>query len=240
MARARYDDVADFYVDGWPDVVEDPASVALLGLLGDVDGARVLDVACGHGRISRELAGRGAGVVGVDVSGALIAKAESIEVERPLGIRYVNADIGGIDALDAASFDAVTCNFGLSDIDDLDACLGAVARALRPGGRFVFAILHPCFAGAGDVSGSWPSAGRYHDEGWWSADGALSTLRRQVGANHRTLSTYMTALLRYGLQLDAMVEPEPVEAWARTRPEAARFPVFLVVRCVRSPEARPH
>lgn len=233
MTRARYDDVADFYTEGWRDAIEDPASVALLDLVGDVDGAHVLDVACGHGRVTRELARRGADVVGVDVSGVLIAKAEVLEAERPLGIRYVHADISRTDALDPGAFDAATCNFGLSDIDDLDGCVMAVARALRRGGRFVFAILHPCFAGAGDVSGSWPSTGRYHDEGRWSADGSLSTLRRQVGANHRTLSTYLNTLLRHGLRPDKLVEPKPAEVWAETSPEAARLPVFLVVRCVR-------
>jgi SAM-dependent methyltransferase len=195
----------------------------------------VLDLACGHGRITRELARRGADVTGVDVSAALLARARAREDEQPLGIRYVHADVASVaDALDGDVFDAVTCNFGLSDIDDLDGCLRTVTRSLRPGGRFVFAILHPCFAGGGDVSGSWPSTGRYADEGWWSADGERSTLRRQVGANHRRLSTYMNALVRSGLAIDALSEPAPAEAWASARPDVARLPVFLVGRCVRS------
>lgn len=232
--EARYDAVADFYADGWPDAVDDPASVGLLDLLGDVAGAQVLDVACGHGRISRELARRGAHVVGVDVSAALLAKAEALEAAAPFGIRYVHADISAVPPLEAAAFDAVTCNFGLSDIDDLDGCLAAVARALRPGGRFVFAVLHPCFAGGGDVSGSWPATGGYADEGRWTADGERSTLRRQVGANHRMLSTYVNALVRAGLSIDKLAEPTPAESWATARPEVARLPVFLVGRCLRA------
>ena len=60
MARARYDQAADFYVDGWPDAYEDPASESLLSLLGSVEGLKVLDVACGHGRYTREILRRGA------------------------------------------------------------------------------------------------------------------------------------------------------------------------------------
>jgi cyclopropane fatty-acyl-phospholipid synthase-like methyltransferase len=64
MNQARYDPVADFHVTGF-DSADDPASQALLDLMGLVDGPRVLDIACGHGRISREPARRGAEAVRV-------------------------------------------------------------------------------------------------------------------------------------------------------------------------------
>jgi SAM-dependent methyltransferase len=241
MSEARYDSVADFYEAGWSDRYDDPVTTALFDLLGPVEDRRVLDAACGHGRITRELARRGAQVVGVDISAALIEKAEAAERAEPLGIRYLHADISSTRALDGAGFAAATCSFGLSDIDDLDGAVRTVERVLEPGGSFVFSILHPCFPGGGEVSGSWPSAGRYLDEGWWVADGTRSTLRRQVGANHRTLSTYVDVLRRHGLWLDQVAEPGPPVDWGDE--DAARYPVFLVVRCVtrdgagRSPRA---
>jgi ubiquinone/menaquinone biosynthesis C-methylase UbiE len=235
MVGARYDAIADFYEAGWSDSVDDPASVALLDLLGAVAGLRVLEVACGHGRITRELARHGADVVGVDISAALIRKAELAEDEQPLGIRYIHADAASQEWWDGAPFDRVVCNFGLSDIDDLDRTVAGIGRALRQTGCFVFSILHPCFAGGQNVSGAWPPTGRYYDEGWWSADGALSTLRQQVGANHRTLSTYVNILRRNDLWLDEVVEPMPSLEWTAQRADAARFPVFLAARCVRGP-----
>jgi ubiquinone/menaquinone biosynthesis C-methylase UbiE len=153
MPEARYDPIADFYQDGWKDVYDDPVIVSLFELLGPVTDQRVLDVACGHGRITRELARRGAETVGLDVSLVLIERARSIEKEECLGVPYVHADIGSWKSSDS-SFDAVTCCFGLSDIDDLDGSLRAVSGVLRPGGRFVFCVLHPCFVGAEGVSGS--------------------------------------------------------------------------------------
>jgi SAM-dependent methyltransferase len=237
MAEARYDAVADFYVTGF-DAIADPASLALLDLLGPPAGLRVLDVACGHGRITRALAGRGADVTGVDISAALIARAEAAERDQPLGIRYIHADVASGAGLDPATYDAVTCNFGLSDIDDLDRATGSVAAALRAGGCFVFSILHPCFAGARDVSGSWPATGRYYDEGHWIAGDALSVLRQQVGANHRMLSTYLSTFRRHGLWLDHIREPEPEPEWAQKRPGADRGPVYLAARCVKDPQAR--
>jgi SAM-dependent methyltransferase len=230
---ARYDTVADFYATGWPDSYDDSVSEALLAAVGPVDGLRALDVACGHGRMTRELARRGADVVGVDISAALIAKARAAEQERPLGIRYVHEDIASPEHSPLTDFDVVVCSFGLNDIDDLDAALDTISGALRPGGRFVASLLHPCFPGAGDVSGAWPPTRRYYDEGWWLAGGALSSLRRQVGTNHRMLSTYVNALLRHDLRIDHLAEPPPPQQWSGPRAEAARYPVFLAVRCAK-------
>jgi 2-polyprenyl-3-methyl-5-hydroxy-6-metoxy-1,4-benzoquinol methylase len=231
MAGARYDAVADFYAAGF-DSIDDSVSLALLDLLGPVAGLRVLDVACGHGRITRELARRGAAAVGADISGALISKAREAERDQPLGIRYLHADVASPTGLGDARFDAVTCSFGLSDIDRLDQAIGAISAALRPGGRFVFSILHPCFSGGRDISGSWPSAGRYYDEGLWTASGALSTLRRQVGANHRMLSTYLNTLGRHDLWLDQAAEPLPAPEWDQAH-DADRKPVYFAARCLK-------
>jgi SAM-dependent methyltransferase len=174
-------------------------------------------------------------VTGVDLSRALLDKASAQEIAEPLGIRYVLADAAEVPELDDEFFDVAICNFGLSDIDDLDGALATVRRALRVGGSFAFSILHPCFAGTATVAGSWPTDGRYYDEGFWIADGTYSTLRRQVGANHRTLSAYVNALARHGLLITAMNEPTPPAEWENDdRREAARLPVFLVVHCTRS------
>ncbi len=236
MDTARYDQIADGYATEFGSA-DDPVSSAVLAIVGSVAGQRVLDIACGHGRLSRELAGGGARVTGVDISAALVAKARAAESQRSPGITYVVADIARWQPPEPGSFDVVTCNFGLTDIDDLAACAVAVAAALRPGGIFAFGILHPCFAGGRDVSGSWPSGRTYYDEGRWIADGALSTLRRVVGTNHRTLSTYVNTLHAHGLILDQLAEPRPAAGWAASRPDAASFPVFLVARCVKLPSA---
>lgn len=127
-------------------------------------------------------------------------------------------------ALGDGQFDAAACSFGLSDIDDLDAAITAISGALRPRKYFVFSILHPCSAGGKDISGSWPTTGSYYDEGRWTAQDARSTLRRQVGASHRMLSTYLSTLRRHGLWLDLLAEPPPEPDWDQaTMPIASPF-----------------
>jgi SAM-dependent methyltransferase len=238
VPTARYDKVAEFYQSRWPDTYGDPVSVALFDVLGPLRRVRVLDLACGSGRVTRELARRGAEVVGLDLSGVLLDRARAMEDIEPLHITYIQGDAASQSILEGEVFDAVVCSFGLSDIDDLDGSVATVARVLAPAGRFAFSLLHPCFGGGQDVSGSWPSAGSYYDEGWWVAEGALSILRRQVGANHRMLSTYVNTLHRHGLVIDCLIEPRPPDEWRDTRPDAARTPVFLVVRAKPLPAVR--
>ena len=75
----RYDnEIADSYVALLGDTVQDPGTAALLDLLGDVSGMRVLDLPCGEGRVARELARCGAHVVGVDLSTAMLARARRV------------------------------------------------------------------------------------------------------------------------------------------------------------------
>jgi ubiquinone/menaquinone biosynthesis C-methylase UbiE len=229
---ARYDEVADMYATSSPDDYDAEPGASLLQLADPVDGTRVLDLACGHGRFTRELARRGGQVVGLDLSGALLATARRSEEELPLGIEYVHGDAASTPVLEGRRFDLVVSSFGLSDIDDLDGALATVARLLRPGGSFVFSILHPCFPGRPPaVSAAWPAGEGYFGEGWWTSDAALSTLRQKVGANHRTMSTYVNALIGHGLAVERMLEPEPPQDWldAVDLPEA--LPVYLVVRC---------
>jgi ubiquinone/menaquinone biosynthesis C-methylase UbiE len=143
----RYDAIADFYDAAVAGDVRDVGSVALLDFAGDVRGRRVADIACGQGRIARELARRGADVVAVDVSDALLAKALAAGRDDQLGVIYVRADVTVAGALAGETFDGVVCNDGLSDIDDLDGVLATVSRVLKPAAWFVFSILHPCFPG---------------------------------------------------------------------------------------------
>jgi SAM-dependent methyltransferase len=227
---ARYDEIAEFYDERVGDDATDPVAGALFELAGDVQGKRVLDLACGQGRVSRELARRGASVVGADISGALLGRARAVEEREPLGVAYVHTDATSPEALADETFDGVACHFGLSDIDDLRAALDTVFRVLRPGGWFVFSILHPCFPGWGDdAPSSWAPGGGYYREGWWLADNP--GFRGKVGANHRTLATYLNQLVEHGFALEGVAEPEPVGDWLEARPDGDLVPVYLVVRC---------
>jgi ubiquinone/menaquinone biosynthesis C-methylase UbiE len=234
---SRYDEFATFYDEFVGDDLDDSAALALLDLLPDLNGRHVLDLACGHGRLSRELARRGARVVGVDISAVLLEQARARESDEPLGITYFRADATSSRLLDDERFDLVTCHFGLADIDDLRGAVANVARLLVPGGLLVFSIVHPCFPGWGDdAPSSWPPGESYFTEKWWLA--ANSGIRGKVGSTHRMLSTYLNVLREHGLAFDRVLEPRPDADWVRRKnPSDDLVPVFLVARCRRENES---
>ena len=219
---ARYDPIAEFYHQRYK------GTPLLLHYVGDVGGRRVLDIACGYGRAARELARRGAVVTGVDLSRELLDIARQRELDAPLGIAYLQGDCCSPDLLADELFDVITCSEGLADIDDLDGCLRTVARLLRIGGTFSFSIFHPCFPGSGSTAASWPADGGYHHEGWWAPTSPESHpgLRAKVGANHRTLSTYLNAVIRHGLLIAEIAEP--------VHPDFRLLPWQLIARCLRT------
>ena len=90
-------------------------------------GARVLDLACGTGDLSRLGARRGYRMVGADLSAGMLAANGS---STPL----VEADASRLPFLDGA-FDGVVCGYALRNFTDLGATLAESARILRPGGR---------------------------------------------------------------------------------------------------------
>lgn len=228
----RYDAVADFYEQFAQDVYDDPPMAALLYVIGDVAARSVLDLACGQGRLSRELARRGAQVTGVDISLAMLERARAREAQQPFHITYLHANAASQIALPDDAFDAVTCSFGLSDIDDLDGVITNVSRLLRPGGFFAFSILHPCFPGweSAQASPSWSPEQGYFAEGWWRAPTPAQGLRPKVGANHRMLSSYLSLLAQKQLVLETMIEPPPSSEWLALPPSVGAVPVYLVAR----------
>jgi len=94
----------------------------------------------------------------------------------------------------------------------------------------VFLILHPCFPGRGaNVAAAWAPGAGYYTEGFWVTDAPNSSLRQKVGANHRTLSTYLNAVLEHGFSIERIAEPKPPGEWNASTPELDPVPTILVV-----------
>jgi trans-aconitate methyltransferase len=112
---------------------------AALEWLAPKPGERILDLGCGDGVLTEELARRSVTVVGVDMSDDLLSAAR----ERGLDVRKMDGQALAFDQ----EFDAVFSNAALHWMQQADRVVAGVWRALKPGGRFVAE-----FGGHGNVA----------------------------------------------------------------------------------------
>ncbi|MFO7833130.1 MAG: methyltransferase domain-containing protein [Halohasta sp.] len=119
---STYDDAHSFVYEYGEDVVD---------LLDPQPDERILDLGCGTGHLTQQIAEAGATAVGLDQSAEMVEAAR----ERFPDCEFVHADARGFTVDEP--FDAVFSNAALHWIPEQDAVLDSVVDALRPGGRFV-------------------------------------------------------------------------------------------------------
>jgi len=111
-------------------------------------GMMILDVACGAGRFTRRMAEMGAHVVAFDFSERFIERAKQRTPADVTNIEYHVADATDEAQLlefGAGRFDGAMATMALMDTADIKPLFRALAALLKPGGWFVFSVLHPCF-----------------------------------------------------------------------------------------------
>ena len=149
--QAIWDQKAEFWDErmgegnAFQRILVGPATERLLAIQ---PGEVVADICCGNGVFARRLAALGATVVAADFSPRFIARARARSEAQGQQIEYhvVDAtDEAQLLALGAGRFDALVCNMALMDMTTIEPLLRAIPRLLKPGGRFVFAVPHPCF-----------------------------------------------------------------------------------------------
>ena len=206
------DDGNDFFnILCWP---------VLASFLDPKPDSRIIDIACGNGLTSRRLAALGVQVTAFDFSANLIEKARSRSVPYAGRISYHVRDATDETALLSLGnrgFDAALSNMALFDMPEIEPLFRALRKLLKPGGVFVFSLMHPAFNN--------PSAALMAEE--WD-DGELHiryavktsryltqfeskglALRNQPKPQlyfHRPIRYYMNVAFRNGFILDGFEE----------------------------------
>ncbi|HZN12911.1 MAG TPA: methyltransferase domain-containing protein [Acidimicrobiales bacterium] len=187
--------------------------------------ARVLDVGCGEGQLSRAI-----GAVGID------PVWPQLVVARERGGVYARAAAGALP-FDAGVFDAVLACLVFEHIDDAAGAIDEVGRVLRPGGRFLFFLNHPLL----QTPGSGWIDDHILEEQYWRIgpylveDKTLEEVDKGVFLPfvHRPLSRYVNLLAAAGMLITYMEEPAPPPGFLARAPEyreAATIPRLLFLR----------
>jgi SAM-dependent methyltransferase len=219
--KPGHDSYWQFHRDVFLELVPEPAG-------------RTLDLGCGEGRVTRDLAALGHDVVGVDTSPTLIAAARESAPDMELHL----ADAAALPFPDS-SFGIVVAFMSLHDIDDLGGAVRETARVLVPGGRLCLAIVHP-LASAGsfvarEATSPFAIDGSYLDEGPVAGTFTRDGLTMTFAGVHRPLQAYSESLAEAGLLVERLHEiAEPEHAFSS--PNSARWrriPNFLHVRALK-------
>jgi 2-polyprenyl-3-methyl-5-hydroxy-6-metoxy-1,4-benzoquinol methylase len=158
------------------------------------EGDRLLDVACGNGVTSRRLANVKANITAFDFSERMINLARKRDVQGDIDYRIIDAtNREKLLELGLASFDGALCNMALMDMADIDPLMNALPALLRPNGRFVFSVVHPCFNNPATVQ-----MGELEDR----AGTIVTTYSVKV-------SRYLTPYTQVGLAMQGQPEPHP-------------------------------
>ena len=107
--------------------------------------SRALDIGCGGGLLTEELAKMGFAAIGVDPSAKSIDIARAHAAESGLAVDY-RIGFGNELSFDVESFDAVFCCDALEHIRNWDEVIAEISRVLRSGGVFFFDTINRTFA----------------------------------------------------------------------------------------------
>jgi ubiquinone/menaquinone biosynthesis methyltransferase len=95
-----------------------------------------LDLACGTGDIAFAVAGRGARVVGLDVTHRMVQLARLKAPASGAPVRFVTGDMMALPFRDE-EFDVVTTGYGIRNVPDISGAIGEMRRVLKPGGTLL-------------------------------------------------------------------------------------------------------
>ena len=216
-------------------------------LLNPKPGERMIDIACGQGVLTRLLHERGVEMTGVDAARELIQAARQ---RSDPAIRYHVADARELHFLEENAFDAAACVLAIQNINPIQPVTDGVARALKPGGRFVIAMMHPAFRGSKETSWGWDQAKEVQ---FRRVDRYLLPRKSPIVTHpgktpdvytwtfHKPIEAYVKALRNARLLIDAL-EEWPSHKTSSPGPRAAaenaarkEIPMFLALRGIKVP-----
>jgi ubiquinone/menaquinone biosynthesis C-methylase UbiE len=208
-------------------------------------GRRVLDLACGQGVFSRFLLGKKIKPEGLDSSEELLRMARS---RSEKSIPYHLGKASDAKLLDGQEFDGIACLLAVQNMGKIEPVFQNVARWLKPKGKFVMVLTHPCFRIPRQTHWGWDEEKKieYRRVDRYANEMKIPILTPPfvdkvnfTMTYHRPLQNYFSALLKAGLCVDSLEEWMSNKESApgkRSRGEnraRKEVPLFMAIRAVR-------
>lgn len=206
----------------------------LKNMLPDFIDKDVLDLGCGFGWHCRYAIENGAkSVIGIDLSEKMLEKAR--EINNMEGIEYVRKALEDVE-YPAEKFDVILSSLTFHYIESFDLITEKIYKWLKPKGHFVFSVEHPVFTAEGTQDWAYGTDG---EKQHWPVDNYFIEGKRNttfLGENvvkyHRTLTSYLNALLKQGFKIKEVIEAEPSEEMLKEfseMKEELRRPMMLLI-----------
>lgn len=185
-------------------------------------GRLTLDIGCGEGRLTRDLAALGHRAVGIDLSPSMVAAAREADPEG----EYVEADAAKLPFDDGVA-DLAIAFMSLMDMDDMPAALGEIDRVLCPGGLLLATVVHPLDSAGNFVPRDGDETAPYVIHSYREARRYADTIGREglemtFESMHYSLEDYWRALRDAGFVVE-----ELRELYDDENPRWRRVPLFL-------------
>ena len=213
---------------------------ALLSLLPDLKGKRVLDLGCGYGEHCKMFIERGAdSVLGIDISQKMLEVANRENADPR--IEYRRLPMERLDEIDD-NFDLVVSSLALHYVKDFAPVAKNVHRLLKSGGVFLFSQEHPlvtCHSTGSRWTKNEKGEKLHVNLSNYGISGERTTtwFVDDLKIYHRTFSEILNTLTEEGFTLEKMLEPLPTEELLQKYPDHRDLfhkPDFLLVRVKKS------
>lgn len=197
---------------------------AMIDVIWDVSGMRVIDAGCAGGYYAAALSSRAASVIALDASPEMVGIVEEKRLPNVHALRHDLSE--PLSWVADASIDLIVSSLAMHYLEKWEPTLREFHRVLVPGGRFVMSVHHPAMTDP--LVDNYFEVQRVTDT--WTIDG----VKRDVSFYHRPLSSIVNELTDAGFPVRRVIEPhleERADASVEEHRLATR-PWFLIVECV--------
>ncbi|MFA7100497.1 MAG: class I SAM-dependent methyltransferase [Bacilli bacterium] len=232
----------------------------LIDLMGgkkehDLEGKKVVDIACGQGVLCRLLSSLGCETLGIDISPTLVrmAKKRSPSVTNPA---YVTADCTKLLSnngnlkfdLKENYYDYATIVLSIQNISPMAPLLKASNKLLKKGGSLIITMMHPCFRIPQYADWQFNDKEKRQERVIWKyLENTEIKIKQNPSENdsaetihyHRPLKSYINALANAGFMIskvDELITYKQEQKGVRSEmimQAKKEFPMFLVIKATK-------